>query len=204
MPLTHTRRRFLTTLSLTGAAGLLGAPRPFAAEPQPETTTVRLPKAPVICFAPQYVCEELLRDEGFSDIRYVDIKIKTGLELSEELGHGSVDFASNSAVNHIFAIGAGAPITIVSPVHGGCYELFAQGGIRSIADLKGKSVGAGGLEPLISMFASWVGGSTRKRTSRSSSIPPRNLWSCSLQASSTLTWDFRLSRRSCAREAWDM
>ena len=204
MPLTHTRRRFLTTLSLTGAAGLLGAPRPFAAEPQPETTTVRLPKVPVICFAPQYVCEELLRNEGFRDIRYVDIKIQTGLEESEELGHGGVDFASNLALNHIVAIGAGAPITIISPVHSGCYELFAHGGIRSIADLKGKSIGGRAAEPLISMFASWVGGSTRKRTSRSSSIPPRNLWSCSLQASSTLTWDFRLSRRSCIREAWDM
>jgi NitT/TauT family transport system substrate-binding protein len=157
MPLMQTRRRFLTALSLTGGAALLGVPRSFAAEPPPETTTVRLAKAPVICLAPQYVCEELLRDEGFSDIRYVDIKIKTGLELSEELGHGSVDFASNSAVNHIFAIAAGAPITIVSPVHGGCYELFAHGGIRSIADLKGKSVGAGATEPLISMFASWVG-----------------------------------------------
>ena len=92
----QTRRRFLTTLSLTGGAGFLGIPRSFAAEPPPETTTVRLAKAPVICLAPQYVCEEFLRDEGFSDIRYVDIKIKTGLELSEELGHGSVDFTSNS------------------------------------------------------------------------------------------------------------
>ena len=95
IPLMQTRRRFLTTLSLTGGAGFLGIPRSFAAEPPPETTTVRLAKAPVICLAPQYVCEEFLRDEGFSDIRYVDIKIKTGLELSEELGHGSVDFASN-------------------------------------------------------------------------------------------------------------
>jgi NitT/TauT family transport system substrate-binding protein len=152
----QTRRRFLTTLSLTGGAGFLGVPRSFAAEPPPETTTVRLPKWPVICFAPQYVCEELLRDEGFSDIRYVDIKIKTGLEPSEELGH-SVDFASNSALGHIFAIGAGAPITIVSPVHGGCYELFAHGGIRSIADLKGKRVGAGSSDPLISLMAAWVG-----------------------------------------------
>jgi hypothetical protein len=43
---------------------------------------------------------------------------------------------------------AGAPITIIAPVQGGCYELFAHAGIRSIADLKGKSVGAGATEPL--------------------------------------------------------
>jgi NitT/TauT family transport system substrate-binding protein len=157
MPMMQTRRRFLTTMSLAGAAGFFRTPRSLAAEPPPETATVRLPKVPVICFAPQYVCEALLRDEGFSDIRYVDIKLRTGLELSEALRQGGVDFASNLTLNHIVAMDPGAPITIVSPVHGGCYELFAHGGIRSIADLKGKSVGGRSSKALISMFAAWVG-----------------------------------------------
>ena len=40
MPMTQTRRRFLTTLSMAGAAGLV---RPAAAAEGPlETTTVRL------------------------------------------------------------------------------------------------------------------------------------------------------------------
>ena len=61
----QTRRRFLTSLAGAGAgAFLLPAPGLHAAEPALETTTVRLPKIPVICFAPQYVCEELLRAEG--------------------------------------------------------------------------------------------------------------------------------------------
>ena len=64
---TQSRRRFLTALSLAGAAGLVQPRRIFAAENALETTTVRLAKAPVICLAPQYVCEEFLRDEGFSD-----------------------------------------------------------------------------------------------------------------------------------------
>jgi hypothetical protein len=72
MPMIQTRRQFLTTLSLTGAAGLVGAPRALAAEGAVETTTVRLAKGPGICIAPQYVAEELLRAEGFTDIRYVD------------------------------------------------------------------------------------------------------------------------------------
>ena len=38
MPRTQTRRRFLTTLSLAGAAGLLGAPAAAAAEDALETT----------------------------------------------------------------------------------------------------------------------------------------------------------------------
>ena len=68
----HTRRRFLTTLSMAGAAGILRGPPSLAAEGPLETTTVRLTKVPGICLAPQYVAEELLRAEGFTDIRYVD------------------------------------------------------------------------------------------------------------------------------------
>jgi len=36
---------------------------------------------------------------------------------------------------------AGAPITLSGGVHPGCFELFANENIRSITDLKGKSVG---------------------------------------------------------------
>ena len=61
MSLLQTRRRFLTTLSLAGAAGLLRAPPSAAAEGALETTTVRIAKEPVICLAPLYVTEELLR-----------------------------------------------------------------------------------------------------------------------------------------------
>jgi NitT/TauT family transport system substrate-binding protein len=38
-------------------------------EAPPETTTIRLVKIPGICVAPQYVAEELLRAEGFTDIQ---------------------------------------------------------------------------------------------------------------------------------------
>lgn len=49
-----TRRRFLTGLTLAGAAGLIGTPSSLHAEPPPETTRVRLAKLPSICVAPQY------------------------------------------------------------------------------------------------------------------------------------------------------
>ena len=71
MSIMPTRRRFLTTLSLAGAAGLVHPPRGLAEEGALETTTVRLPKVSSICVAPQYVADELLRAEGFTDIRYV-------------------------------------------------------------------------------------------------------------------------------------
>ena len=55
----HTRRRFLATLSLAGAAGLLGASPSMADEETLETAGVRLSKIAGIYIAPQYVAEEL-------------------------------------------------------------------------------------------------------------------------------------------------
>jgi NitT/TauT family transport system substrate-binding protein len=154
MPITQTRRRFLTTAAMAGAAGILPARRAWAAEPALETTTVRFGKEPAICFAPQYVCETLLRAEGFTDIRYVDSTVRT---QSEEIGRGKFDFKPSEPILWIAAIDAGVPITLVTGVHAGCYELFAHGGIRGIADLKGKSVGHGGSIELVSMMAAYVG-----------------------------------------------
>ena len=156
MSLIQTRRRFLATLSLTGAAGFLPAsiPRAGAAERELETTSVRLAKIPVICFAPQYVCEALLRAEGFTDVRYVDT---TPPALCEDLGRGRFDFGSHLSLDHIGAIDAGVPITILTGVHAGCYELFAHGEIRGIADLKGKSVGMVGTPLLMDTLAAYVG-----------------------------------------------
>jgi len=57
------RRSFLGKVTLAGTAGLLGLhPRLVAAEPPPETTTIRLVRYPfdVTCVAPQWVAEELL------------------------------------------------------------------------------------------------------------------------------------------------
>src|SRR5882672_9354584 len=74
MPMMQTRRRFLTTtLSLAGAAGFVRARPALAAEGAPEITSVRIQKSPSICNAPRYVAEELLRAEGFTDIRYVSV-----------------------------------------------------------------------------------------------------------------------------------
>ena len=154
MSQTQTRRRFLAALSAAGAAAMLPPRQGSAAEPPPETTTVRLEKLPVICFAPQYVCDEMLRAEGFTDIRRVET---TPPAISEDLGQGRVDFAANLVPSHIAAIDAGAAITIVGGVHAGCYELFARAGIRGIADLKGKSVGLYGGLDLISAMVAYVG-----------------------------------------------
>ena len=156
MLIMQTRRRFLTTMALGAAVGLRPHRQAEAAEPPPEVSTVRFAKVPVICLAPQYVCEALLRDEGFTDVRYVDIGVPELLD-SSALGSGRVDFATQLTLGHIIGFDAGAPITVVSGVHVGCYELFAHGDIRTIADLKGKKVGSLGANPLVSMISAWVG-----------------------------------------------
>src|ERR1700738_3590268 len=155
MPMMHPRRCLLT-MTVAGAAGFLQTPIPRAraAERELETTTVRLSKIPVICFAPQYVCEALLRAEGFTDVRYVDTTPPT---LSEDLARGRFDFASNLSLDSITAIDAGVPITILTGVHAGCYELFAHGEISGIAGLKGKSVGMLGTTALVATLAAYVG-----------------------------------------------
>jgi NitT/TauT family transport system substrate-binding protein len=152
MPMTQTRRRFLTTLSGAGAVGLLAAPRALAAEGALETTTVRLPKISSICIAPLYVAEELLRAEGFTDIRYVP----TGINTPEGIARGEIDFGSNFAPVLIAALDRGMPITALGPVHVGCFEVFGNEGIHSILELKGKSVGVDALGSPTHLFLSVI------------------------------------------------
>ena len=94
MLIMQTRRKFLTTLSLAGATGFAGALPLQAAEGPPETTSVRFVKIPGDCLAPQYIAEELLRDEGFTDIRYVD---KPGNASPESVARGEADFGFDFA-----------------------------------------------------------------------------------------------------------
>src|SRR5438034_11354050 len=139
MAITQTRRRFLTTLSLAGTVGLIRAPRVLAAEEALETTSVRLMRIPTICLAPQYVAEELLRAEGFSDVRYVDAA--SSAEFNESIASGKADFTLHCASPLVSGIDSGGAITVLAGIHVGCLELFGNEGIRSIADLKGKTVG---------------------------------------------------------------
>jgi NitT/TauT family transport system substrate-binding protein len=153
MPMTLSRRRVLSAIGLAGT-GALAAPRVLAAEAHLETTTVRLAKVPVICFAPQYVCEDLLRMEGFTDIRYVDSKPSV---FGQGLAEDKYDFASNVTAQNVVFVDSGLPITLVAGIHAGCYELFASDGIRNIRDLKGKRVGTIAATDLLEMMAAFVG-----------------------------------------------
>jgi NitT/TauT family transport system substrate-binding protein len=137
------RRDFVRDLTLAGA--LLGArPRIGAAEPPPETSRIRLGQVPSVCVSPQYVAEELLRAEGFTDVSYVEMA--GGLPGAKATGEGRVDVSQNFAAPLVMSLDAGDALVLLGGVHVGCFELFATGRVRTIRDLKGKTVAVFGIQ----------------------------------------------------------
>jgi NitT/TauT family transport system substrate-binding protein len=131
------RRRFLGGLTLAGTAGLLGLhPRPAAAEPPPETTTLRLAQTVSICQAPQYVVEALFEAEGFTDVQFVG----EAARADRTLVSGDAQMGMLFLGPFLLHLDEGAPVVILSGGHVGCLELFAHEPIRSVRDLKGRSV----------------------------------------------------------------
>ena len=137
MHMMQDRRRFLTTLSSAGAAGLVGTPTSFAQEAPPETTTIRLTNIPGICIAPQYVAEELLKSEGFTDVQYVDV---VNTDIYPAFASSTVDISMAFVAPFIVQIDRKVPIVLLGGIHVGCFELFGQERVRAIRDLKGKVV----------------------------------------------------------------
>jgi len=133
------RREFLGGLTLAGAAGLLGVRvNAAAAEPPPETTTIRLNRTTSICTAPKYVAEEFLQDEGFTEVQYVTTP--GGRGVARALASGQTHLSITFSAPLIIQLDAGDPVVILAGTHPGCFELYATGQIRSIGDLKGKTV----------------------------------------------------------------
>jgi NitT/TauT family transport system substrate-binding protein len=159
MQLIQTRRQLLTTLSAAGAASVLGG-RTSLAEGPPETTTLRLRLMPNPCEAPWwYIGADLLRAEGFTDVRYVPAQ--SGLTLAEMIGRGDIDFSLYFTAAAVFRLDSGVPMRALAGVHPGCFELFAHEPIRTISDLKGKKVGidvlGSGIHIYIAIMAANVG-----------------------------------------------
>lgn len=132
------RRQFLKGTTALGVAGLLGTRAATAsAEPPPETTRLRLPHIPGVCVAPQYIAEELLRSEGFSEIEYVKSPPGIGYDF---YASGEVDISVAFVAPFIPLVDRGLPIVMLAGVHVGCFELFGTEQVKSIRDLKGRNV----------------------------------------------------------------
>jgi NitT/TauT family transport system substrate-binding protein len=189
----QSRRHFLASVTAAGAAGVFGTRAALAAEPPPEVTTIRVAYTPEFaCVAPRTIVEESLRAEGFTDVRL--------LPPPASVINGTLDFNSETAAWLVSNVDAGEPITVLTGMHVGCYELFVHEPIRTISDLKGRKVGindlGSGAHLYLTIMIAQVGldpkamsnGSCRRTaTSRSYSSPVR----------STRFSAFPRSRRSC-------
>jgi len=160
------RREFLRRVRFAAAAGSMGLrPGWGYAAPSSETTRIRLSQIASLCLAPQYAAESLLRTEGFTDVQY--IKTDTGRSAMDDIGpyqalaFGKVDFNAGMVGELVARIDAGDPIVILAGTHAGCFELFGTDRVRSVKDLKGKTVAVPGLGTshhfFVASIAAYVG-----------------------------------------------
>jgi len=117
-------------------------PRLAFAEPPPETSTIRLYQMSGVCIAPQYVAEEMLRSEGFTDVQYIASALDVGAPSGfyKLIATGGLDVSIGFIAPFVAQLDAGLPVTLLAGVHVGCFELFATGGVQTVRDLKGRTV----------------------------------------------------------------
>ena len=136
------RREFISKSVAAGTAMYLGLGNDLglaAVEPPPETTTIRFQKIQSPCWVPELVAEPMLREEGITDIQYIDQQIGQG---EEDILAGRVDFMADFTANSLGLFAPGDPIDFISGFHIGCYSLIGSDRIKSVRDLKGKKVWA--------------------------------------------------------------
>ncbi|MEO6024009.1 MAG: ABC transporter substrate-binding protein [Burkholderiales bacterium] len=137
--MTYTRRQFLESNSALGAASLLGLSPPAAAEPPPEIGRIRIAKIPAICLAPEYLAEEMLKLEGFTQVEFPELDNLDGHSILLEFG-ADISVGTPPDLLPLWDTGKGMGIVALAPIHGGCFELFARDPVNSVRDLKGRRV----------------------------------------------------------------
>src|ERR1700754_1829001 len=113
MQIIQSRRHFLANAVAAGAAGLLGTTARAQAEPPPETTTIRIALPGAACNGPLAMVEELLREEGFTD---VERKPSTTTSWNM-LPDGEVDIDMMSWSDFLPLVDSEGPVTVLSGIH---------------------------------------------------------------------------------------
>ena len=154
------RREFVGGLVLGGTASFLRAGVDVAAADSPtETTKLRVLRTPSLCEAPAQVAATLLATEGFTEVHYVQVG---GSDAAiKGLVAGEVDVGLLAIPGTVLRLDLGDPLVVLGGVHAGCYELFGSDRVRSVRDLKGKTVGIPGIgtsqHAYVAMIAAYVG-----------------------------------------------
>jgi NitT/TauT family transport system substrate-binding protein len=138
------RREFLGRMTTASAVGALSLyPEIAAAEPPPETTSIRIVQdanLPVLCYGPQYVATEMLKLEGFTEINYAPFTEEDGALDSRVVAAGRADISTAWVADIILTADQGDSVVALSGMHIGCSEIVAQEDIRSIRDLKDRKI----------------------------------------------------------------
>jgi NitT/TauT family transport system substrate-binding protein len=106
------------------------------------------------------VAEALLHSEGFTDVQYIKVR-----SLREALPTGQLALHMDCVPPAIMPIGAGPPVVTLASAPSGCWELCGTDRVRTIRELKGKTVVVnrrGGVEHApLAMMAAYVGWAPR-------------------------------------------
>ena len=93
---------------------------------------------------------------GFTNVVHVEAGfVGSGAAQDKAIWRNAdVDFNLNFSGPLLLEIDRGLSTTILAGIYVGCFELFAREGIRSVADLKGRTVGVQSLESPPHVFLS--------------------------------------------------
>ncbi len=100
--------------------------------PPPETTSIRLTAG--ACDSAIFGAERFLREEGFTDIQISD------MGTSAAIAAGTAHIGNLFPQSFFNSVESGPKVVSLGGLHPGCVELWAQPGISSTKDLKGRSI----------------------------------------------------------------
>ena len=103
--------------------------------PPPETTSIRLTAG--ACDSAIFGAERFLREEGFTNVQFGD---GAGVSTVAGIAAGSVDLGNSFPQAFFYSVESGPKVVSLGGLHPGCVELWAQPGIASVKDLKGRSI----------------------------------------------------------------
>jgi NitT/TauT family transport system substrate-binding protein len=95
-----------------------------------------------------------LRAEGFERVEYVETAVDVDL-----VAKGGIDVTFVDAPGLVLAIAEGQPLVGLGGMHGGCFELFGSARVRSVAELRGRTVAVAnpGRHAFVAAMVSFVG-----------------------------------------------
>jgi NitT/TauT family transport system substrate-binding protein len=109
-----------------------GVPTATPTLPPPETTSIAITVAP--CDSAMFAAERFLREEGFTEVNIGD-RAALG-----EMTAGKAQLGSAFPMTFFAAAESGPKVICLGGLHTGCAEVWAQPGISSVKDLKGRNI----------------------------------------------------------------